>query len=87
MNRLDDEQVMEEVKHTLTSARKKHPVWPNDIIHASTIVFEEAGELAQATLQREYEGGTSEHCRSEAFHVIATAIRFLTETNFPEMKP
>jgi hypothetical protein len=81
MKQISDDQVLEAVRHTIYAARQKHPVWPiADPIHAAGIVAEEAGELIQAALQAKYEGAPVERCRAEAWHVIATAVRFITET-------
>jgi hypothetical protein len=78
---LDDDDVLEAVRHTIAVARQKHPKWPSDDpIHAAGIVAEEAGELVAAALQARYEGKAAARCRAEAWHVIATAVRFITET-------
>ena len=61
-------------------ARKKHPAWPNDEIHAAAIVSEEAGELVRAALQSVYEGGKLAHIQREAIQTAATCIRVLTES-------
>lgn len=82
MNKLTDEMVFENIKYYLRSARKKHPFWVNDIIHGSAIIAEESGELTKESLQIIYEKGSVEKCRTKAFHVMVTAIRFLTETKF-----
>ena len=55
----------------------KHPNWPTDIIHASAIVSEEAGELTRASLHFTYEDGKLEDAEKEAIQTAVTAIRFL----------
>ena len=61
----------------LDRAVTKFPTWPSDIIHASTVVTEESGELAQAALQYVYEGGDLDKARKEAVQTAVTAIRFI----------
>jgi hypothetical protein len=61
----------------LARARKKHPKWPADKIHQAAIVAEEAGELVQAALDAQYEGGFHGLIDTEAVHTAATAIRLL----------
>lgn len=70
----------------LEKAKRKHPEWPRDIIHASAIICEEAGELIQAALDYCYapESGNMKaeqwlNIEKEAIQVGAMAIRFLTE--------
>jgi hypothetical protein len=61
----------------LKKAEAKHPNWPDDVIHASAIINEEAGELTQAALQYCYEGGESMRIWNEAVQVGAMALRFM----------
>lgn len=77
---MTDDEILAAARHTLAAARAKHPRWPADPIHAAAIVAEESGELTQAALQFTYEGRAAERMRAEAFHVLATTIRFLAET-------
>jgi hypothetical protein len=50
-------------------AKKKHPDWPvDDLVHASAIINEEAGELTRECLQYRYE------CASEGEHIDRIAI-------------
>jgi len=69
--------VFAEVEEEILSAERKFPTFPTDVIHASAIVNEEAGELSAAALQVTYEGNTWEHVRLEAVQTAAMAVRFL----------
>jgi NTP pyrophosphatase (non-canonical NTP hydrolase) len=62
------------------SAIKKHPNWPDDIIHAGAIVNEESGELIRACLQFNYENGEGIELLKESIQVGAMSIRFLVNT-------
>ncbi|HAR34681.1 MAG TPA: hypothetical protein DCR95_11540 [Desulfobacter sp.] len=58
-------------------AKKLHPVWPTDPIHAAAVVSEEAGELVRAANRFWYEGASEDEMVDEAVQVGAMAIRFL----------
>lgn len=68
----------------LRKAEKKFPTYPIDPIHAACVVAEESGELQQAVLQQTYEGGLPDNTLKEAFHTMASALRFII--NFEDMK-
>lgn len=68
------------VVRELRKAREKFPEWPDDIIHQSAIINEEAGELTQACLEEVYEGRDPFGKFKEAKQVGAATLRFLTET-------
>ena len=63
----------------------RYPGWPSDLIHAASIVGEEAGELVKAvndytwckTHTEEAKQGLRAEVRKEAIHTAAMAIRFL----------
>jgi hypothetical protein len=63
----------------LDRAEAKFPDWPDDVIHASAVINEEAGELTQACLQYHYDGKPRSNMIKEASQVGAMAIRFLIE--------
>lgn len=61
----------------LRKAEKKHPGWPDDVIHAVAIMVEEAGEAMQAALDVHYRGRDIEDLRIELAQTGAMAIRAL----------
>ena len=73
------EEVLRDVRAELASAKRKFPTWPDDIIHASAIVAEEAGELVKECNEWVYEPGKTnlEAVEKEARQVAASALRFL----------
>ena len=60
----------------LRRAEEKHPRWPDDPFRALAIITEEVGELAQAIMQRQYEGGSCSLVEDEATQVAAMGLRF-----------
>lgn len=77
------EHIINQITNEVTRAELKHPNWPKkDMIHASSIVCEESGELIRAAIQYVYEGGELEEIRKEAIQTAATCIRLLK--NLPE---
>lgn len=65
---------------SLLEAEEKHPRWPRDVVHASAILNEEAGELTQAALDFFYKRSPDkERMKKEAAQVGAMAVRFLVE--------
>lgn len=69
--------IIKQILSEVERAEEKHPYWPEDIIHAASIVGEESGELTRAALQLIYEGGNVEDIKKEAIHTAATCIRLL----------
>lgn len=70
------------VDRELERARKKFPQWPGseskqDILLASSIVGEEAGELIKAAVQFYGENGEAKACFDEAIQTAAMCFRFL----------
>ena len=81
--------IMQEIDNEIAIAESKFPAWPTDIIHASAIVQEEAGELVKATLEVTYEPhktGRGE-VEKEAIQTAAMAIRFLKNLGLSEVRP
>lgn len=76
---LSDDHVIRIVLAEVNRARKVHPLWPTDPIHAAAIVAEESGELVRASLRVTYEGGTPDEITREAMHTAATCIRLLAK--------
>ena len=56
-------------------AQNKHPLWPNDPIHAVAIVVEGAGEAQRAALQATYEDGDLSAVRAGLVQTAATCYR------------
>ncbi|MBZ0046107.1 hypothetical protein [Serratia sp. EWG9] len=73
-----------QIREELSAAESKHPTWPTDVIHATAILNEEAGELTQAAIDYHYHNGSLEKVRREATQVGAMAIRVLI--NLPYAK-
>lgn len=61
-------------------ARRIHPVWPGDPIHAAAVVSEEAGELVKAV--NDWMTGKCDRLSVgfEAIQLGAMAVRFLVDT-------
>jgi len=70
-------EICEEITEEVIRAKKKHPHWPDDIVHQAAIVNEESGELIRAAIQYQYEGADKEEIRKEAIQTAATCIRLL----------
>ena len=72
------EKVIEWVFEELRQAEKKFPSFPDDVVHASAIVSEEAGELTKACLDYFYgREPTKSKMIDEAIQVTAMGLRFL----------
>ena len=69
--------ILTEIFAELQRAKQKHPIFPDDPIHAAAILGEESGELTQAALDFVYHNGTIERMKEEAVQCGAMAIRFL----------
>ena len=61
----------------LAMAERKFRHWPKDVIHASAIMSEEAGELTQAANDFYHGNGTRAQLEKEAIQCGAMALRFL----------
>ena len=73
----------------LAKATDKFPTWPDDPVHAASVVFEEAGELQKATLEHMYEPHKSDllDVRDEAIQTAAMALRFLISLHRYQFTP
>lgn len=56
---------------------KKHPGWPEDVIHQAAILGEEAGEILKAAIDVHYNNGSIDDLRKEIAQTGAMAIRML----------
>jgi hypothetical protein len=70
----------EAIAQELHRARRLHPVWPGDPIHAAAIVSEEAGELVKAVNDWMTGKGMLLRVIAECVETGAMAIRFLCDT-------
>ena len=75
------EQVIGLVMAEINRAEKIHPAWPRDLVKASAIVAEEAGETLQAANNYDESRSGKQHIITEAIHTAATAIRLLKNIN------
>ena len=74
--------VMTSISNEVIKAEIKHPDWPDDVIHQTAIMNEEAGEAIRAALQYVYEGGSLDDLRKELIQTAAMCVRCLK--NLPE---
>ena len=65
------------VESELLRARLKFPLWPEDIIHAVSIMNEEAGETIQAALDLTYDNGSIDNVKAELIQTAAMCFRVL----------
>lgn len=61
----------------LIRAEKKHPAWPPNIFEQTTILSEEAGEVAKAVLHYKREGGSIKDVKKELIQTAAMCMRML----------
>lgn len=73
------DKIITEVLKELDFAVSKFPTWPDDPLHALSVLGEEYGELNKAVLQLVYEPHKTsyEEVNKEAIQTAAMAIRFL----------
>lgn len=69
--------VLNMVENEIDYAELKHPGWPTDIVHATAIMMEEAGEAMQAALDVYYKDGDKEQLKKELAQTGAMAMRCL----------
>ena len=74
---MNKQQIIDEVLCELTSAKKKWPRYYMDIIHAVSLVNEEAGEAIQAALDYTYDHGSKEKIKKELIQAAAMCFRAL----------
>ena len=65
------------VEAEVCKARKKWPESYKDIIHATALINEEAGETIQAALDLTYDNGTIEKVKKETIQTAAMCFRLL----------
>jgi len=79
--------IAESVDSELKSAIRKFPLFPNDIIHAVSIMNEESGESIKAALQLVYEDGAVEDLEKELIQTAAMCFRVLLALENEFTKP
>lgn len=71
----------------LHKAEDKFPGWPEDPIHAVSIMNEECGEATKAALQWTYEGGLYGDLETEITQTGAMALRALINLHKAKRRP
>ncbi len=74
---MNSDNVIDLIMTELKAAQKKHPGWPDDVIHQAAIMGEEAGESIQAAIDVYYAQGSLEKLKKEVAQTGAMAIRIL----------
>ncbi|QZE57922.1 hypothetical protein MPK70_gp046 [Erwinia phage pEa_SNUABM_33] len=76
------------ILNELRDAETDHPTWPEECIHAASIVVEEAGELLRdcATFEENGDARLIENMRIEAMQTGAMALRFLKNLPFSQKR-
>lgn len=69
--------MLDKILAEVERAKTLHPRWPADIIHATAIVAEEAGEAVKAALDHTYFGKPIAEVERELIHTAATCLRAL----------
>lgn len=75
------------IEEELAYAERKFPGFPEDPIHASAVVAEEAGELTRASLMFTYQGMPIKDLEKEAVQTATMAIRFLINIEKMKIRP
>nr|DAG83167.1 MAG TPA: hypothetical protein [Caudoviricetes sp.] len=75
------EQILCLVMAELERAEKIHPAWPADLVKASAILAEEAGETLRATNTFDETRSGKKEIITEAVQTAAMAIRLLKNIN------
>lgn len=75
------EQILCRILAELERAEKIHPAWPIDLVKASAILAEEAGETLRAANTFDETRSGKKEIVTEAVQTAATAIRLLKNIN------
>lgn len=83
-----EQAAMQQIMNELRDAETDHPTWPEECIHAASIVVEEAGELLRdcATFEENGDMRLIENMRIEAVQTGAMAMRFLKNLPFSQKR-
>lgn len=74
---MTNDEVISLIFSELRAAEKKHPCWPDDVIHAVAILTEEAGEAMKEAIDVTYVGKSINDLKKELAQTGAMAIRAL----------
>ena len=74
---MEHTQMIRAIEYELMKAKKKWPEYYDDVIHATALVNEEAGEAVQAALDLTYDNGSIDHVREELIQTAAMCFRAL----------
>ncbi|MEG0375628.1 MAG: hypothetical protein RR672_08330 [Raoultibacter sp.] len=83
-----EQAAMQLIMNELRDAETDHPTWPEECIHAASIVVEEAGELLRdcATFEENGDMRLIANMQIEAVQTGAMAMRFLTNLPFSQKR-
>lgn len=83
-----EQAAMNLIMNELRDAETDHPTWPEECIHAASIVVEEAGELLRdcATFEENGDERLIENMQIEAVQTGAMAVRFLKNLPFSQKR-
>lgn len=83
-----EQAAMNLIMNELRDAETDHPTWPEECIHAASIVVEEAGELLRdcATFEENGDMRLIENMQIEAVQTGAMAMRFLKNLPFSQKR-
>ena len=73
--------LINDIDNEMQAAKKKFPMWPDDMQHAFDIVQEEIGEAQKDILQFHYEldkGVTIKDIREECVQSVCMLLRFIS---------
>ena len=86
LNKLNEHEVLAlgAILNEYRAAKKKHPIWPTDLIHGTAVISEELGELVRECNDLEHKFikhdeicECSDRITNEAIQVGAMGLRFL----------
>lgn len=83
-----EQEAINQILNELHDAEIEHPTWPEECIHAASIVVEEAGELLRdcATFEENGDMRLIENMHIEAVQTGAMAARFLKNLPFSQKR-
>ena len=74
---MEIQSIVAEIISELKKAKIKWPEYYNDVIHAVSVMNEEAGEVIQAALDLTYDNGSIEKVKKELIQTAAMCFRAL----------